>query len=92
MCKRFLIIFIPFVFISASEIKEICAKDMSVMMSSYYQAQKDQRELKTSAATEAYQNSIDSAYKALESCKDSKDYDFNIMYGFILESEKRLYE
>jgi hypothetical protein len=83
--KLFISFLIFFSFLQAGDVQDVCTKDMSVMMSSYYDAQKEHSDTK-------YQNSIDAAYRALESCQDRPTYDFNVMYDFIMASRRALYE
>ena len=91
MYKILLTILVTSVLLNASEATDACTKDMTQMMGSYYQAQKDKREDNTADAAEGYKKSIAAAYSALESCEGQKNYDFAIMYSFIQESEKEYF-
>lgn len=88
MMKFFIASIISLTFLHASDVKDSCTQDMSEMFSSYYKAQKLQRLGRTQKAILGYENTKASAYKALQSCKDKPKYDYNIMYGFILDSER----
>ena len=90
MFKFFIASIISLTFLQASDLKDSCEKDMSEMFSSYYQAQKAQRLGETKEALVGYENSISSSYMALQNCQDKPEYDYEIMYGFILESEKAI--
>ena len=90
MLKFFIASIISLTFLHASDQKDSCAQDMSEMFSSYYKAQTLQRLGETQKALIGYEKSTTSAYMALQSCQDKPVYDYNIMYEFILESEKAI--
>jgi hypothetical protein len=79
-----------FTLLQTAEISKSCHKDMTTMFSSFYQAKKDKRLKHSEIAKEGFYKSIDAAYKALESCQDAPQYDFNIMYNFIMASQREL--
>lgn len=45
-----------------------------------------------SEAINYYQKSENSANKALQSCQNQENFDFNMMYNYIVESENRIDE
>ena len=75
--------------LEAKGIKSSCQNDMSEMIHTYYAAQKQEVKKNYLQAQLLYNTSISAADSALNSCENSKDYDYNIMYSFIVESQKR---
>lgn len=90
MFKFFIASIISLTFLHASDVKDSCTQDMSEMFSSYYKAQKLQRLGETNKTILGYEKSKTSAYKALQSCQDKPKYDYSIMYGYILQSERAI--
>jgi phage FluMu gp28-like protein len=66
-----------------------CREDTKTMMNSYYTAQKQEVKRNYIQAQLMYNRSISAADAALSSCETSKDYDYNVMYSFIVESQTR---
>jgi len=75
--------------LQAKPIEIVCREDMSEMMHTYYTAQKQEVKQNYVQAQLLYKKSISAADAALSSCENSKDYDYNVMYSFIVESQKR---
>lgn len=90
MFKVFLMLIISLTLLQATPLQDRCSEDMSKMFSSYYKADRDKLSKNFIDSIDGYKTSINSAYLALESCKKNSDYDFNIMYNFIQESEKNI--
>ncbi len=91
MLRFFLIVFISLTLLQASQLEDSCTEDMSKMFSSYYKADRYKVSGNFNDSIYEYEMSIESAYLALESCTENSNYDLNIMYAFILESENSIY-
>jgi len=70
--------------------KSLCLEDKRVMHNSYYMAQKKEQKSEYKEALHLYKESLTSANSALQSCTENKDYNYKIMYDFIVEDEKRI--
>jgi len=90
MLKYFTILAV--ITLSTLHAEKTCTEDMQEMFHSFYTAQKYIQTKETTEARRSYEKSISSAYNALESCQNNKDYDFNVMNNFIQASEKKLNE
>ena len=75
--------------LEAKGIKSSCQNDMSEMLHTYYTAQKQEVKQNYLQAQLMYNRTVSAADAALSSCENSKNYDYNVMYSFIVESQKR---
>ena len=90
MFKVFLMLITSILLLQATPLEDRCTKDMSKMLSSYYKADRDRLNDNLIDSIDGFKESISSAYLALESCKENYSYNFNNMYSFIQESERKI--
>ena len=90
MLKFFMNVMISFSVLSATQTQDICTQNMTKMFSSYYKAERLLHHKKLDQAKGYYEQSKEEAYQALENCQNNSNYDFNVMYSFIQESERRM--
>jgi hypothetical protein len=76
-------------FLQAKPTENFCKEDMSEMMHTYYAAQKQEVKKNYLQAQHMYNRTVSAADAALSSCESNQDYDYNVMYSFIVESQKR---
>lgn len=69
--------------LQANSYDEKCTQYMKEMFQDYYNAGKIN-------SIELYQQSILTAQKAIEECSGQDNYNFDIMYNFIQESQKKI--
>ena len=76
--------------LQANEIQTPCQTQIKEMHNSYYIAQKNEQKNEFKKALKNYKKSLLNANKALESCKENPNYNFHLMYDFIIEDEKSI--
>ncbi len=90
--KLFLGLFFIITFLNA-EIKErYCQEDLDSMIVHFYSGERAYNEKDYNKAMTKFQISKNASYSALESCAENNNYDFNLMYNYILGSENKMYE
>ncbi|MEA3228381.1 MAG: hypothetical protein U9P38_04830 [Campylobacterota bacterium] len=67
-----------------------CKIDLNNIVHFYYKAEKELDFKSYDEAIINFKKSYNSSYAALDSCKKTKNYDFNHMYNYIIESENRI--
>lgn len=83
MLKLFILFLFTLTLLQANSSDERCLTDMKEMFQNYYDAGKKH-------SIELYQKSIYAAQSAIEECSGQDNYDFDIMYEFIQESQKKI--
>ncbi len=92
MLKLFLGVFFITTLLSAEFNEKNCKTDLNNMISLYYVGEKAYDEKDYKKALIKFQASSDASYCALKNCEDTHDYNFEIMYNYILESENKIYK
>lgn len=90
MKKILMTYFLSFTILSGSNLSTTCTDSIDKMMKHNYLAQDLLLQQEYDASRLNFSNSIDYANIALENCKDLQNYDFNLMYSFILHSEDQI--
>ncbi len=69
-----------------------CETDMLNITKYYREGENFYHKEKYNNAINSFQKSHHASNLALESCSKNKDFDFNMMYNYIVESENRIYQ
>ena len=90
MLKLFLGLFFISTLLNATLSEKNCKTDLNNMIHLYSKAQRAYFEKNYKKAINEFEASSKASYSALESC--DSNYDFNIMYNYIIESENSIYK
>ena len=69
-----------------------CISDIKKMTYTYRLAEEFYNKKNYKKSIEKFQSSYKNSHLALKSCAEKPDYDFNLMYNYIIESENRIYQ
>ena len=92
MLKLLIIVIFMTTLLHANNPIKICHSDMNNMIRSYHSAEKFEHEKNYAQALEGFMKSNVYSHAALESCENSPNFDFNVMYDYIIASVNKIYE